>query len=193
MVEHPPEVFTTDDPGMAHAMEGADASAHTEQHVQPSALDLEAFQWVGLAMLVFIGILIWKGVPKLITGGLDSKIAAIRTQLEEAKALRAEAEALRNEYAAKIAGAEKDAAAMIENAKVEADGIVKKAEADTKALIARRERMAEDKIAGAERSAVEQLRASAATAATEAARGLIASKHDSAADQKLVNEVISAL
>lgn len=193
MAEHPPEVFTTDDPEMAHAMEGADASAHTEQHIQPSALGLEAFQWVGLAMLVFIGILVWKGVPKLITGGLDSKIAAIRAQLEEAKALRAEAEALRNEYAAKIAGAEQDAAAMIENAKVEAEGIVKKAETDTKALIARRERMAEDKIGSAERSAVEQLRASAATAATEAARGLIASKHDSAADQKLVNEVISAL
>jgi len=43
----------------------------------------------------------------------DGKIAAIKQQLDEAKALRAEAEQLRAEYAAKIAGAEKDAEAML--------------------------------------------------------------------------------
>src|SRR5690606_9111839 len=105
--------------------------------------------WVSLAMLVFIGILIWKGVPKLITSGLDAKIAAIREQLDEAKKLRAEAEALRAEYAAKIAGAEKDAAAMVAHARTEAEAIVAKAEIDAKSMIGRRERMAEDKIAAA--------------------------------------------
>lgn len=163
------------------------------EHAAPSALGLEAYQWVGVAMLVFIGILIWKGVPKLLASGLDAKIAAIREQLDEAKKLRAEAEALRVEYAAKIAGAEKDAAAMIDHAKAEAEAIVKKAEADAKAVIARRERMAEEKIAAAERTAVEELRAQAAAAAAAAARSLIAGKHDADADRKLVDEAISAL
>jgi F-type H+-transporting ATPase subunit b len=163
------------------------------EHSAPSALGLEAYQWVGVAMLVFIGILVWKGVPRLITGGLDAKIAAIREQLDEAKKLRAEAEALRAEYAAKIAGAEKDAAAMLDHARAEAEAIVKKAEADTKAVIARRERMAEDKIGAAERAAVDDLRARAAAAATEAARGLIAAKHGADADRKLVDDAISGL
>lgn len=149
--------------------------------------------WVSLAMLVFIGILVWKGVPKLITSGLDAKIAAIREQLDEAKKLRAEAEALRAEYAAKIAGAEKDAAAMVDHARAEAEAIVAKAEVDAKSMIERRERMAEDKIASAERGAIDELRNKAAAAAAEAARGLIAGKHGAEADRKLVDEAISGL
>lgn len=162
-------------------------------HAAPSAMGLEAYQWVSLAMLAFIGLLLWKGVPKLIAGNLDARIAAIREQLDEAKKLRAEAEALRAEYAAKVASAEKDAAAMLEHAKVEAEAIVSKAEADAKAVIARRERMAADKIAAAERGAVEDLRSRAAAAAADAAGQLIAERHGAEADRKLVDEAISGL
>lgn len=125
--------------------------------------------------------------------GLDASIAEIRKQLDEAKALRAEAEALRGEYAAKIANAEKDAAEMLAHARSEADAIVAKAAADTTALIARREKMAEDKIAAAERGAIAELRAKAATAAATAARGLIAANHDAKADKVLVDEAIAGL
>ena len=192
MAEHAPETMTTHDPELATAMDGHDAG-HTE-HVGPVAFGfMGPAVWVSLAMLVFIGILIWKGVHKAIAGGLDSKIAAIRDQLEEAKKLRAEAEALRGEYAAKIANAEKDAAAMLDHARLEAAAIVAKAQSDTTAVIARRERMAEDKIAAAERSAVESLRDQAAAAAAEAARGLIAERHHAEADRRLVDEAIARL
>jgi F-type H+-transporting ATPase subunit b len=192
MAEHPPELFTTDDPEMATAMEGQH-DAHAE-HVEPVAFGfITPSAWVSLAMLVFIGILIWKGVPRLIGGGLDARIAAIREQLDEAKKLRAEAEALRAEYAAKIAGAEKDAAAMLDHARTAAEEIVKQAEADTKAVIARRERMAKDKIESAERAAIDELRAEAASAAVERARGLIAAKHGADADRKLTDKVIAEI
>lgn len=175
------------------AVEHPDAG-HGAEHAGPVAFGFVGpAAWVSLAMLVFIGILLWKGVPKLITGGLDAKIAAIREQLEEAKKLREEAEALRAEYAAKIANAEKDAAAMLDHAKVEAEAIVAKAAADTKDVIARRERMATDKIAAAERGAVEDLRAQAAGAAAVAARELIATRHGADADRKLVDDAISGL
>ena len=181
---------------MDHAMEGG-ATAHTEQvehgggHEAGPSLIFGPGGWVGLAMLVFILIVLWKGVIKMIAGGLDSKIAAIREQLDEAKKLRAEAEGMRQEYAAKIANAEKDAAAMLDHAKSEADAIVAKAEEDGKAMVARRQQMAEDKIAAAERGVMEELRAKAASAATAAAAGLIAENHDAAADGKLVDEAIS--
>lgn len=159
----------------------------------PTFLGMGPGGWVGVAMLAFLVILAVKGVHKAITGGLDSKIAEIRKQLDEAKSLRAEAEALRKEYADKIANAEQDAAAMLDHAKVEADQIVAKAEVDSQAMIARRQKMAEDKIAAAERGAVEELRAQAASAAAAAARGLIAEKHDAAADRNLVDQAISAI
>lgn len=175
--------------GAADIADGAEPVAHAD----PTALGLAAYNWVGVAMFVLLLVFIWKKVPGMIAGGLDSKIAEIRSQLDEAKNLRSEAEALRNEYATKVAGAEKDAEAMMENANREAEAIVEKAEADSKAMVARRKQMAEEKIAAAERDAIEGVRASAAAAAAAASKKLIADKHSAAADKKLADELISSI
>lgn len=159
----------------------------------PSAFGLQDYQWVSLSMAVLIAVMLWKKVPSVITGGLDKKIAEIKAQLDEAKNLRAEAEKLRDEYAAKIAGAEKDAEAMMEGAQREADAILEKAQADSEAMVARRKRMAEDKIAAAEREAVAGVRATAVDAASSASRALIADKHSADADKALADEVIGSL
>ena len=50
--------------------------------------------WVGVGLLIFFGILIAAGVPKLVAGQLDAKAAKIQSDLDEAARLRAEAEAL---------------------------------------------------------------------------------------------------
>ncbi len=184
-----PEVFATNE-----AMTEVAVDQDTAVHVEPELLGLAPYQWVSIAMLVLLLIAIFGAkVHKTIAGGLDNKIAAIKANLEEAKQLRSEAEALREEYAAKIAGAEKDAEAMLDNARREADGIVARAEEDTAAMITRRERMAQDKIAAAERQALADLRARAADASTAAAAKLIAKNHDAAADKAMADEVISAL
>ena len=162
-------------------------------HAEPGVLGLDSYQWVALAMSVLIAVFIWKKVPGIITGGLDSKIAAIRTALDEAKTLRAEAEGLRAEYAAKIASAEKDAEAMLAGARQEAEAILAKAEADSEVMVARRQKMAEDKIAAAERAAIAEVKARAVTAAAAASRLLIAKAHDGKADKKLADEVIASL
>ena len=169
------------------------APAGGEHHVEPSALGLGPGAWAALAMVVFLGILVWKKVPGVIVGGLDKEIDAIRKQLDEAKVLRAEAEKLRAEYAAKIANAEKDAASMVEHAKTEAQAIIAKAEADTTATIARREKMASDKIEAAELAAVTALRAKAADAAASAAKSLISAQYGAGADKAQVDAAIAGL
>ncbi len=187
-----PEVFATTaaDPALNAVVEQGSAGTH----IEPELLGLAPYQWVAVSMMLLILIAIFGAkVHRTIARGLDGKIAAIRSQLDEAKALRAEAEALRGEYAAKIANAEKDAAAMLENARAEAAAIVDKAEVDSAAIIRRRERMAEAKIATAERSAIDELRARTAMAATAAARGLIAERHHAEADRQLVDEAIAHL
>lgn len=177
-----------------------DHSAHTEvaaEHVaapQPELLGLVPFQWVSISMAVLLLIaFFYAKVHKTIAGGLDSKIAEIRRNLDEAKSLRADAEALRAEYAAKIAGAEQDAAKMLDNARTEAEAIVTRAETDSAAMISRRQQMAQDKIAAAERQAVADLRAQAARASAAAAATLIADRHDAAADAVLADEAIAAI
>jgi len=187
--QQPPAVFATEEAMIEVSDEHGGAT-----HAEPELLGLVPFQWVSIAMAVllliaFVGI----KVHKTIAGGLDNKIKAIRDNLDEAKQLRAEAEALRKEYAAKIAGAEKDAEAMLDNARREAESIVAKAQEDTAAMVARRERMAQDKIAAAERQAIADLRARAADASTAASAELIRAKHDAAADKALADEMIAGL
>ena len=175
--------------GVPHA--AADGAA--PHGPQPSLFGLPGYGWVGLAMLVFIGILIWKRVPSVITGALDKQIAAIRQQLDEAKTLRAEAEALRDDYARKIAAAEGSAAEMIAHAEVEAQALVAKANTDATELVGRRARMAEDKRAAAERAAWAEVRAKTAEAAAKAAATLIAARHGADADKALVDRTIAGL
>ncbi|PCD02848.1 F0F1 ATP synthase subunit B [Sphingomonas spermidinifaciens] len=162
-------------------------------HSDPTALFLDPTGWVSAAMAVFILILLWKGVPKLIGRMLDGQIAAIRSRLDEAKQLRAEAEALKAEYQAKLASAEADAAAMVAHAEEEARALRTKAEADAAELVQRRAKMAEDKIAAAERQAIADIRVKTADAAAKAAAAILAKKHDAAADRALVDRTIAGL
>lgn len=168
-------------------------SAEGAGHSAPVAFWQDATFWVSVAMAIFLSILLWKKVPAMITASLDAKIAAIRTQLDEAAQLRAEAEALKAEYAAKIASADAEAADIRARADAEAAALVEKAKADTTALIARRKKMAEDRIGAAEAAALGEVRAAAASAAAEAAAALIAAKHDAGADKALVDKAIKSL
>lgn len=186
-------------PGSAEVAQNLANADHTqalvahgaETHGELAFMGLGPGQFVSLAMAVFILILLIKKVPSLIGKGLDGKIAQIREQLDEASRLRAEAEALKAEYQAKIASAEKDAAAMRASAEEEAKQLLVDAGTEATALVARRKKMAEEKIAAAERAAVADVRARAASAATAAAAALITQHHDAKADQSLVDAVIA--
>ncbi|MGR6328785.1 F0F1 ATP synthase subunit B family protein [Sphingomonas sp. XXL09] len=169
----------------------AEPDAH---HVEePTALGLNTTGWVGIAALVvLIGMIVAK-VPGKIGASLDGKIAAIRQQLDEAKALRAEAERLRNEYEAKAKAAEADAATMRSHAQQEANQIIAKAKQDAEELMARRTKRAEDKIAAAERQAIAEVRALAADSAAKAAATLIAEHIDGNADKAMVDRAIAGL
>jgi F-type H+-transporting ATPase subunit b len=168
-------------------------TAVAETHHEPEAFGLAAPGWVALSMLVVIGILIWKKVPALIARVLDQRIDAIRAQLDEAKALRAEAEAILTKARAQSAASAGDAASIIAHAEAEARVLLSTAEAQATELTARRAKMAEDKIAAAERAAIADVRARAATAAASVAGRIIATSHDAAADRALIDGAIARL
>ncbi len=155
----------------SEGMEPVGTVAHegVAPHTDPKAVGMDATAWVSLAMAVFILILLIKKVPGLIGGALDGRIAQIKTQLEEASKLRAEAEALKAEYEARLAAAAAEAEAMRKSAEHEAATLLEDARANAVALVARRQKMAEDKIGAAERAAVAGIRSKAVNAATGAA------------------------
>jgi F-type H+-transporting ATPase subunit b len=170
-----------------------DLLATAGEHAEPTALHLNAGGWVAVAMIVVFAIMLFAGVPRVVAQILDNRIAAIRKQLDEAKALRAEAEKLRDEYARKAREADKEVAALRASAERQAGEIVDKAKADAAALIERHKAIAAEKIASAERAAVEELRAKVATAAAAAARELIAAKHGEADDRQLADRIIGEI
>lgn len=160
----------------------------------PTLLGFGAEGWVYWGLTIFLLLAIFVGkAPKRIADTLDQRIADTRRQLDEATAIRAEAEALLAQAKARDAASAGDAAAIVAHAQAEASAMLAKAEADSAELIARRQVMAEDKIAAAGRSAVAEVRARAADAATRAAAAIIAERHGADADKPLVDRTIAGL
>ncbi len=130
--------------------------------------------WVAFAALVvFLAFVWWVGGFKFIFGALDKRSDGIRTQLEEAKALREEAMKTLAEAKANAAKADAAADEIVARAKADADAMMKRAKADLEAKVARREAQAEARIARAESDAASDVRRVAADAATEAARQIL--------------------
>jgi F-type H+-transporting ATPase subunit b len=129
--------------------------------------------FVGLGFLIFLGILGYFGVHKLLIGMLDDRARKVQEQLDQAASLRKEAETLLREYEAKRAAAEQEAGQIVADAKAEAERIRADQEAKLADFVTRRSKMAEQKIAQAEATATAEVRAAAAEAAIKAAETLL--------------------
>jgi len=129
--------------------------------------------WVAVAFLIFAGILIYLGVPKMLTDALDGRGKRVQAELDEARRLKEEAQKLLAEYKAKRREADEEAAAIIEGAKAEAERIADESKVRMEEFVARRTKMAETKIAQAEAQAVADVRAAAADAAVSAAEKIL--------------------
>lgn len=165
-----------------------------EAHDEATLLGLEAETWVYVSVAIFFVLAVVIGkVPGRIAEALDARIAGVRRQLDEAKGLRAEAEALLADAKARADAATKEAAAMVARAETEAAELLKSSEAAAAETIARRTAAAEAKIAAAERSAEAELRAQLAQQVTAAAATLIASRADKAMHDRLTEESIAGL
>ncbi len=147
--------------------------------------------WVAVGTAIFLAILVWKRVPQMTANSLDSRAAAIAREIEEARRLRLEAEALLAQYRQRQAAAETEAQGILAEARAEAERFGVEARAAAAAQIARRARQARDKIAQAEAHALADIRAAAADAAISAAGKLIANRLDENAASDLVRRSLA--
>ena len=130
--------------------------------------------WVGLAFVIFIAIIFYYKVPGLITGALDQRAEKISAELDEARRLREEAQALLANYERKHRDAMKEADEMVAHAQKEAERESQAAAERLERSIAAREQQALDKIALAEAQAEKEVRDAAVDVAVSAARQVIA-------------------
>jgi F-type H+-transporting ATPase subunit b len=129
--------------------------------------------WVAIGFVIFLGILVYVGVPGMLTKALDDRAKRVQAELDEARRLKDEAQKLLAEYQSKQKKAEAEAAGIIEGAKAEAERIAAEAKGKMEEFVARRTKMAETKIAQAEAQAVADVRAAAADAAVAAAEKIL--------------------
>jgi F-type H+-transporting ATPase subunit b len=129
--------------------------------------------WVAIGFVIFLGILIYVGVPKMITSALDDRAKRVQADLDEARRLKDEAQKLLAEYQAKQKQAENEAASIIASAKAEAERVAAEGKTKMEEFVARRTKMAETKIAQAEAQAIADVRAAAAEAAVSAAEKVL--------------------
>ena len=129
---------------------------------------------VFLGFAVFVGILLYFKVPSIIASLLDNRAKTIQSELDEARALREEAQSLLAKYERQAREAQDEARRMVDAAREEAEANAKQAKADMEASVARRLAAAEDQIATAEAKAVKEVRDRAIRVAVSAARDVIA-------------------
>jgi F-type H+-transporting ATPase subunit b len=129
--------------------------------------------WVAVAFLCFV-VLAARPVSRALTGALDARSSRIRNELDEAQALREEAQKTVAEFKRKQRDALKEAELILDHAKIEAKRLAERAERDLEAALERREQAALDKIAQAEAQALQEVRDQAIDVALMATAKLLA-------------------
>ena len=151
----------------------------------------EAPFWALIGLIGFFAIIIYMKVPKTLAGGLDKRAVTIRNELDEARRLREEAEALLAQYQRKAKEAAAEATLIVEQAKREADALSLEARKRMEDYVTGRTKMAEQKIAQAEAQAIQEVRALSADVAIAAAEKILATRMGGGAGEALITKAIS--
>jgi F-type H+-transporting ATPase subunit b len=128
--------------------------------------------WVAISFAIFV-VLGFKKIKVFLLGALDSRAAKIREELDHARRLREEAEAVLDEYKKRQAQYLKEAEAMLNKAREDADALTRQSEKELKTVLDSRMNQALDKIAREEELAIQEVRNHVVDIALAAARAVI--------------------
>lgn len=157
-----------------------------------SATDWASF-WAFMALLAFLALLVYLKIPGKILGFLDARAARIRHDLDEARRLRDEAQALLAEYQRRRQEAEEEAESIVDQARREAEAIALETRKRMGEYVERRTRAVEARIGQAEAQAVAEVRSRAVDLAAAAAARILADKAAGADGERLIARSIEAV
>ncbi len=149
--------------------------------------------WVMVSFFIFLGILGYFGVHTAMGKALDDRAERIKKELDDAKRLRDDAQALLAEYQKKAREAETEAKTIIDQARRDAAAMAEEARRNLEDTLARRTRLAEEKIGRAEAQALADVKSSAIDAAVKAAEQIVKKRAATDTGNALVDKSIKAL
>ena len=153
----------------------------------------DAHFWVGVAFVVFLGVLVLAGVHKLAWKALGDAGDKVRGQLDEANRLREEAQALLARIQADREASEKHSAEILANAQDQAERMQVEAQARLAEPIERRGQLAERRIATAEAQAAAEVKAAAGELAAQLAEQVLISRIAGAKSDPLIDAAIGQM
>lgn len=149
--------------------------------------------WVALPVVLFLAFVIYKGALRALMSTLDNRADEIRNNLDEARRLREEAQALLASYHRKQKDAEVQAGEIVEQARKDAESMATQARKDLKDRLERRAAQAEARIETAEAQAIADVKAKAADMALAAAEQIMKNDLSPAQKAALVKTGISEM
>jgi F-type H+-transporting ATPase subunit b len=153
----------------------------------------EAEFWVGVAFVLFVGLMVWLKAPAMAIKQLDAKADKIRAELAEAERLRKEAEGLLAQIRTRREEVEQQAKDMLANAEVEARQIEADAHARLEDQIRRRGELAQQKIAQAELEAARDVKTAAAELAADVAAAILSDRVQTMGSDPAVDKAVAEL
>ena len=146
-----------------------------------------------IGFLLFLAVLAWYRVPGMIAGILDKRAEGIKTQLDEARQAREDAQKMLSSLERKTADAEREAQAIVEKAQADAKRAAEQAQHDLQDSIARKLKAAEERIAQVEAAATREVRNAAAGAAVAAASDVLGQKLDGSNADAMIDDGIGKI
>ena len=128
---------------------------------------------VAIGFVIFIAVLVYYKVPGFIARKLDERAVRIKAELDEARALRDEAQSLLASYERRQREVKTQAEDIVAAAKLEAEKAAAAAKEDIRRSVARRMQTATEQIAAAEQAAVRQIKDRAVAVAVAAAADVL--------------------
>ncbi len=148
---------------------------------------------VAIAFVLFLGVLGYFGVHRIILGLLDKRADGIRSDLDEARKLREEAQGVLASYERKQREVAEQVERIVETARREAADAAEDARRDIDASFERRLKAAEDQIQSAEDEALRSVRNRAVNVAIAAAGDVIGKQLKAEDANRLIDEGIGVV
>ena len=145
---------------------------------------------VGIGFVIFVGVLIYFGVPGMLTRKLDERAVRIKADLDEARALREEAQSLLAGYERRQKEVRTQAEEIVAAARHEAEQAAVNAKEEIRRSVARRLQTATEQIDAAEKAAIRQIKDRAVTVAVAAAADVIRERMQPSDADAMIDDAI---
>ena len=143
-----------------------------------------------ISFILFALVLVYLKVPSMLGKMLDQRAASIKSELDEARALREEAQTILASYERKQKEVNEQASRIVDDARNEAKEAAEQAKIDLEKSVQRRLGAAQEKIASAQASAERKVRDASITVAVAAAAEILSSQMSADMSAKLTENAI---